>query len=242
MFLPLLEQRGHPLGKRNSLLFVLLSQDIVSGGDVVCNEWAFGSTRFLAIHFGKNYCAIASEFRNFLTFLPATGQNPGRPSPAVIIKPSPMNKTGFALLFIWTFVFYSCFIEDKCFGSSCTDQINFKIIDKTTGQDLVFGSSPIYKIDSMQLNSAPDFSLGINGSYVSRISGDYHGLSTTPGNGSIDTFYLRLTHNDIDTLAINFTLTTDECCTSSGGYGTIVSINYNGKVPQKSGDNYLFEK
>ena len=143
---------------------------------------------------------------------------------------------------IFTLVFNSCYIEDKCFSFSCTEQFNFQLIDTITRGDLVFGFNPLFKLDSMQLNKAPDFILEMHYHFLGRVSGSPYGLTTSIGEFTVDTSYLRLTYNDIDTLIINFTRAANDCCTSAGGYGKIVSIRYNGKLAQKSGDNYLFEK
>jgi hypothetical protein len=40
-------------------------------------------------------------------------------------------------LTIFSFFISSCVIEEKCWGSSCSDPINFQLIDKATQQDLV---------------------------------------------------------------------------------------------------------
>jgi len=138
--------------------------------------------------------------------------------------------------------FSSCVIEEKCWGSSCSDPINFQLIDQITQQDLVFGGSPKFKLDSMQLNKKADFTIGYHSNYLSTVTGDYHYLQTSTGNGSVDTSYLRLTYNDIDTLITAFVVENTECCRQYGGYGKIAGIKYNGKAATKIGNYFKFEK
>jgi len=141
---------------------------------------------------------------------------------------------------IISFSFATC--ESKCYDRICTDPINFKLIDKLTQEDMVFGAIPRYTVDSMQLNKAPDFSLGFTMNFLGRVIGNYEGLSTSTGVFSVDTAYLRLTYNDIDTLVISYIREQSDCCNNYGGYGKIVSLKYNGLVAIKDGTNYKFEK
>jgi hypothetical protein len=71
---------------------------------------------------------------------------------------------------------------------------------------------------------------------------NYNGLQISTGKGAVDTSYLRLTYNDIDTLIINYLYEDRECCSSVNGYGKIASVKYNGKVAVKIGEVYKFEK
>ena len=140
---------------------------------------------------------------------------------------------------IISFNFATC--ESKCFRTICVESINFKLIDKLTQVDLVFGI-PRYKLDSMQLNRSPDFSLGFTMNFLGRVGGSYDGLSTSTGVSAVDTAYLRLAYNDIDTLLISYTREHTDCCNNFGGYGKIVSLKYNGQQAIKDGANYKFEK
>ena len=145
-----------------------------------------------------------------------------------------------AVFLIISFCFATC--ESKCWGLACSDPINFKLIDKVTQQDLVFGASPRYQLDSMQVNRSPDFTIGYTANYLSTVKGNYSGLLTSTGKGAIDTSYLRLTFNDIDTLVISYIYDKNDCCNNFGGYGKITSLKYNGVLASKDGENYKFEK
>ncbi len=81
------------------------------------------------------------------------------------------------------YLFTSC---DPCLSSrSCADTFDFKIIDKSTGQDLVFGPAPIYDKDSVYLTT--------------KLQG-YGGPMSYPTNGKftssllipVDTFFYAL--------------------------------------------------
>lgn len=145
-----------------------------------------------------------------------------------------------AIFIILQFCFATC--ESKCWQVYCADPINFKLTDKFTQQDLVFGTNPRFKTDSMQLNKSPDFTIGYHPNYLSTVSGSSLGLLTSTGKTAHDTCYLRLTFTDIDTLFINYVYDNNDCCNNFGGYGKIVSIKYNGQTAAKDGENYKFEK
>jgi hypothetical protein len=94
----------------------------------------------------------------------------------------------------------------------------------------------------MQLNRSTDFSLGYHVNFLGRVFKIGYNLATSTSNRAIDTCYLRLTSNDIDTLTIKYVFDKDDCCTNYGGFAKIVSINYNGQTAMKDGENYKFEK
>jgi hypothetical protein len=144
------------------------------------------------------------------------------------------------LLSILAFYLTSC--EAKCWQVRCSDELNFQLVDKSSQQDLVFGITQKYRLDSMQLNKLPDFKLGLHQNFLGRITGDYHGLHVSTLEYPIDTSYLRLTFNDIDTITIHYIYEANKCCTSYKGYGKIGAIKYNGKTVIKNGEFYKFEK
>jgi hypothetical protein len=146
------------------------------------------------------------------------------------------------LILILGLVYYLAACEKKCWEVNCADQLNFQLIDKSSQLDLVFGITPRYKLDSMQLNKLPDFSLGHHQNFLGSIHGDSHGLYTSTGDHPVDTTYLCLTFNDIDTIIINYIYEVNRCCTSFKGYGKINGIRYNGKIAAKKGEFYKFEK
>ena len=139
------------------------------------------------------------------------------------------------------FCFAVC--EDKCWGRVCAEPISFKLLDKLTQQDLVFGTIPRYTIDSMQLNRSPDFTLGYHMNHLSNINTiGYNYLVISTGRATPDTTYLRLAYNDIDTLIITYAYEQKDCCDNFGGYGKITSIKYNGVIATKDSLAYKFEK
>jgi hypothetical protein len=131
--------------------------------------------------------------------------------------------------------------EGKCWKATCSDPIVFRLLDKATQQNLIFGTNSKYKLDSLQLNKRPDFRIGQYDNLLSEVSCDSERLFTASGEYA-DTSYLRLTHTDIDTLVINYIRENNQCCVPYGGYGKIGLIKYNGKVAQKNGDIFKFEK
>ena len=144
------------------------------------------------------------------------------------------------IFIISLFSFATC--EDKCFARVCVEAINFKLIDKLTQQDLVLGANPRFSPDSMQLNKSPDFSLGYHPNYLSTVNQTGNNLIASTGISARDTAFLRLAHNDIDTLIITYAYDQKECCDNFGGYGKIVSIKYNNLLAAKDVDIYKFEK
>ena len=146
------------------------------------------------------------------------------------------------LILLSFLAFYLTSCEAKCWQVRCSDELNFQLVGKSSQQDLVFGVTQKYKLDSMQLNKLPDFNLGFHQNFLNSITGDSHGLHTSMGGYSVDTSYLRLTFNDIDTIIINYIYEVNKCCTSYNGYGKIGTITYNGKTVTKNGEFYKFEK
>ena len=145
-----------------------------------------------------------------------------------------------SILIIVTCGYTAC--EDPCYGRSCADVINFKLIDKATQQDLLFGVNPKYKIDSLQLNLKPEYTLGVYANLAGRVYGNDGYLSISTSIPEDDTTYLRLAYNDIDTLSIQYSFEENDCCSKFGGYGKIISIKFNGKTALKEGEYYKFEK
>lgn len=131
-------------------------------------------------------------------------------------------------------LFISC---DPCLSiRSCADTFAFKIVDKSSAQDLVFGSSPIYNSDSVYLlTNLPGYA-----GAISRVDNNKF-LSTLliP----TDTLFLRLTSTDTDTLFLSYDYIKTKCCNySSRGYGKLQSIKYNQKIAIQEGETYVFKK
>ena len=146
------------------------------------------------------------------------------------------------VLTIVSFFIWSCIPEGKCWKATCSDPIDFRLIDKATQQNLIFAVNSTYKLDSLQINKRPDFRIGYHENFLSQVVGDTTRLYPLVGLEYPDTLYLRLAYNDIDTLVIDFIRQRNECCTVYGGYGKIGAIKYNGKVAGKVGEIFRLEK
>jgi len=126
----------------------------------------------------------------------------------------------------------------ECLNTICEDQIQFRIIDKVTKQDLVFGTSPKYKVDSLYFKQRPDTALS-SGYYSSVFV--YLQTSLISNTIPYDTIYLRLTVNDIDTIILTRKNEgSSKCCPN--GYKRIMNIKFNGTYVTSEGRNFLFEK
>lgn len=125
---------------------------------------------------------------------------------------------------------------DPCLDARiCADTFAFKIVDKSSGQDLVFGTSPIYRSDSVYLLTnltgyTGSFSRIDNNKFVSTL------LFPT------DTLFLRLTSTDTDTLFLNYDYVKNKCCNFSRGYGKLQSIKYNQTIAIQEWLTYVFKK
>ena len=127
---------------------------------------------------------------------------------------------------------------DPCLGTgySCADPFSFRLIDKITQQDLVFSPTPVYPKDSVYLTTTLQ---GYTGPQSYTDSNKFNSMLLIP----LDTFYLRISATDTDTLLMSYHFVKEKCCNySSRGFGKLFSIKYNGVVAPKSGETYLFKK
>ena len=126
----------------------------------------------------------------------------------------------------------------ECLNTICEEQIQFRIIDKVTKQDLVFGTSPKYKVDSLYFKQHPDTALS-SGYYSSVFV--YLQTSLISNTIPYDTIYIRLSANDIDTIMITRkNESSSKCCPN--GFKRITNIKFNGAYATSEGRNFLFEK
>jgi hypothetical protein len=123
-----------------------------------------------------------------------------------------------------------CIDDDK----GCADSFYFNVVDKITGQNLVFGSSPVYNADSVYLTTTRQGYLG-KMSYAG--NDKFQSTLLIP----VDIFYLRFSATDTDTLMIQYNFVKDHCC-ASGQYGKVGSILYNGVEAEKVNDVFIFKK
>ena len=137
------------------------------------------------------------------------------------------------------FSFSDC--NKSCWGEYCSDFINFKLLEQNTQNDLVFGVAPRYKLDSLQINRVVDFNLGRHSNFITTISGNWQNLQVSTDE-PVETMYLRLSYNDIDTINVQYQYIDNDCCEKFKGYGQIINIRYNGEIVQKVGENYNFIK
>ena len=132
-------------------------------------------------------------------------------------------------------LFIAC---DPCIHQSCADPFAFNIVDKSTGKDLIFGTSPVYNPDSIYFLNNPSGhanggTLGIRSNYLS-----WELIEP------IDTLFLRLTSTDTDTLFLSYKYIEGDCCNSPKGFGQLRSIKYNKNIAIKKNkdDIYVLKK
>jgi hypothetical protein len=144
-----------------------------------------------------------------------------------------IKHTVFAFLL---FTFSNC---DPCLSSrSCADTFAFRIVNKVSKQDLVFGTAPIYSSDSVYLlTTLPGYAGSI--SVVDSANKRFASRLLIP----TDTFYLKVSVTDLDTIIINYEFVKSKCCNySARGYGQIRSMKFNEKTAAKEGETFIFEK
>src|SRR6476620_2894679 len=127
---------------------------------------------------------------------------------------------------------------DRCIGtgfSDCADSFSFRIVSKSTQEDLVFGPSPRYNRYSVFLFTTLS---SVSGRFSSNDSIKFTSFLSTP----VDTLYLYLNSADTDTLLMMYNYEKEPCCRTKPGHGKIVNIEYNGVIAIKQGDIFLFEK
>lgn len=131
-------------------------------------------------------------------------------------------------------VIISC---DPCYGerNNCADSFLFRVVDKVTQQDLVFSPAPVYQKDSVFLTTNRP---GYSGPMSYRDSTKFMSALAIP----VDTFFLRLSASDVDTLLMDYDYVRVKCCKIGSGYGKIKGIKFNGVPAKKAGDTFIFEK
>lgn len=131
-------------------------------------------------------------------------------------------------------VFLSC---DPCYGNRgvCAEQFFFKIVNKLTRQDLVFGTSPVYQRDSVYLLTTLT---GYPGRMSFYDSTKFMSTLLIP----VDTFFLRFSSTDSDTLIMNYDFVKQKCCFNPRGFGRVNGISYNGISAAKTAGVFVFEK
>lgn len=142
-----------------------------------------------------------------------------------------MLKITLALILMSAVPYCNKCIDD---GNGCAESFSFNIVHKTNGQNLVFDSSPVYNSDSVYLvTTLPGYYGKMSYAKIDR----FESALLMP----VDTFYLKLSATDTDTLLMQYDFVKDKCCVNER-YGRISSINYNGITAEKLGDVYNFKK
>jgi hypothetical protein len=138
---------------------------------------------------------------------------------------------------------------DTCDKSECVeppDPFKFRIIDKTSKEDLVFSEKPRYHPDTIRLFYYQDeeqIDLPLR-----KITNELHYnvfsnqlLPYVSAAENIKDFYLQLNYHDVDTLLIDVRQIDFECCTVF----QYAQSYYNGHILKRSQDDYtvfLIEK
>jgi hypothetical protein len=133
-----------------------------------------------------------------------------------------MRKADKALLAIILLILQSCWV-DPC-NPDCGDSysLTFRLVNKSTGQDLVFGQYRTF--DRLQMKA-----FSIKGRDTTFTSIGAYGSSRSDSTlyfylpAKTDTVYLRLNSFDIDTFNFTFGLSNSRCCT----FTSIKAVNYN---------------
>ncbi len=125
---------------------------------------------------------------------------------------------------------------NKCIdeGDSCADSFLFNVVDKASGQNLVFGSSAVYDSNSVYLvTNRPGYQGKMSYPNINR----FKSALLIP----VDTFYLRLSANDTDTLLMQYDFVKSKCCVNEV-YGRVSGIKYNGIITEKVNDIFILNK
>ena len=144
------------------------------------------------------------------------------------------------LHFILPITLISC-----CFGNrKCPEGNNsatFRIQNSTNGNDLVFGLSKIYNKDSIKFYSMS----GTDTIFHSYMAGAYSDIPQDSllfvrfDNRQIKTVYVRLNNIDVDTLNLNYSLSSSACC---GDRINVSPVSYNNKYLETSSNGITIIK
>ena len=116
----------------------------------------------------------------------------------------------------------------------CNGEFSFKVVNRATHQDLVFGPNAVYSVDSIKMLNTNDT---IPPSFVTQ---GFNHLDCYI-NGTGDTLYLKLNASDIDTLLLSFRNTRHTTCCPSGGR-VVTGIRFNNIQTQQDSSVFILEK
>lgn len=138
----------------------------------------------------------------------------------------------FLLLFIASCVDKPC----KNFNGICPDTYEslFRIISKTDGKDLVYGTMKIYDKSKIKVFSIKGMDTTFANYEPHRLVKDgYDSVLHFYYSAKVDTLFIQLNDTDIDTINVSYGLTQGRCCT----FNSIRFLNYNnlGAIPNYEG-------
>ena len=125
---------------------------------------------------------------------------------------------------------------NKCFDSDerCIDNFELELIDKNSGNNLIFGPTALYHPDSVYLTTNIP---GYRANYSFFVNEKIQSTLLFP----VDTFFLRLSAQDSDTLVMRYDYVKNDCC-KNDQYGRIADIIYNGIKAEMINEVYLLRK
>jgi hypothetical protein len=130
------------------------------------------------------------------------------------------------------FAFTSCECVVK---PPCADKFAFKLLDGSTGRDLVFDSPFVYNRDSVYLFTTIPGYTGPSSRVDSAKFASILAFAT-------DTLLLHLNAQEVDTLFLTYHRVKRMCCNEFGGYGNLQSVAYHQRFATKDGDTYILRK
>jgi hypothetical protein len=125
---------------------------------------------------------------------------------------------------------------NKCFDNDdpCADKFDLVLVDKSSGENLIFGPNPVYQQDSVYLTT------NLPG-YTANHSFFNNEKIQTSLNFPVDTFFLRLSVLDSDTLIMKYDYVDNDCCANER-YGKLSGIIYNDSKAEKIDGVYILFK
>lgn len=122
----------------------------------------------------------------------------------------------------------SCVIDRPCKGTNgaCPDSFEsfFRIISRTDGKDLVYGSNKVYNKSEIKIFSTKGVDTTFATYQPSRLVKDgYDSVLYFRLTSKVDTIFMRLNNSDIDTITLSYGLSEGRCCS----FNSIRNLNYN---------------
>lgn len=145
------------------------------------------------------------------------------------------NFLSFLLILI---LFIASCVDNPCKNANgvCPDTYEtlFRIISKTDGKDLVYGSTKVYDKSKIKVFSIKGTDTAFANYEPYRLVKDgYDSVLHFYYSAKVDTLFIKLNNTDIDTIRVSYGLTEGRCCT----FNSIRFLNYNnsGVLPNYNG-------